>query len=190
MIYLLQTDDGIQYPYVKEQLRFTLPNVSFPFPITDECAAEHGCFPVATIERPEHDPRTQRLEEDPPEQLEDGTWQQVLRVRDASPEEIDLWDASNRPAPDWGTFMSSLLASPEVKAAMIAARDIEPIATGALPAVVMNLSEGRGLGIFNSCWSALESAGLIAEELSAQVAQLAAACHLPDEVQTMLSDRK
>lgn len=188
MIYLLQTEGGIQYPYVKEQLRSTFPNISFPFPISDECAAEHSCFPVTTIERPEHNPRTQRIVEDLPTQLSDGSWQQVLRVRDASPDEIETWDISHRPSPDWGTFINSLITSPQVKAAMIAARDIEPIAAGILPTALIHLPEGRSLENFVACWGALKSADLITEELSEQISQLTADCHLPEQVQTMLGE--
>lgn len=113
MIYRLKNDDGsIVYPFVKEQLRSTFPNTSFPFPISDETAADFGCLPVQTIERPEHDPRTQRLVEGDPEELEDGTLQQVLTVRDATEEEIAAWDVANMPSPDYLGFYSALLTSP------------------------------------------------------------------------------
>jgi hypothetical protein len=115
MIYRLRKDDGSTvYPFAKEQLRSIFSNTSFPLPIPDALAAEYGCLPVHTIERPEHDPRTQRLVEEDPEELEDGTLRQVLTVRDATEEEIAAWDASNAPQPDWLGFYQEITNNSDI----------------------------------------------------------------------------
>ncbi len=183
MIYRLKNDDGsIVYPFVKEQLRSTFPNTSFPFPIPDETAAEHGCLPVPAIERPEHDPRTQRLVEGDPEELEDGTLRQVLTVRDATEEEIAAWDASNQPSPDWSGFKAAMLASGEINDALAAAMTAAPTAALALPAALMAAAEGRSSDDFRACWLTLRQLDLIPQPALDQVATFAMDCHLPAEL--------
>lgn len=121
MIYRFKHPDtgAITYPFAKEMLRSNFPNTSFPFPLTDSIAAEFGCLPVFTIERPPHDPRTQRLEEHDPEELEDGTLRQVLTVRDATEEEIAAWDEANKPAPNWPGFYQETTTDESINQALI-----------------------------------------------------------------------
>lgn len=183
MIYRLKNDDGsIVYPFVKEQLRSTFPNTSFPFPISDETAAEHGCLPVQTIEHPDHDPRTQRLVEGDPEELEDGTLRQVLTVRDATEDEIAAWDASNQPSPDWSGFKAAILTSEELNAALVAAMPSAPTAVLALPSALMAVAEGRSPDDFRACWLQLRRLDLIPQPALDQVATLASDCHLPADL--------
>jgi hypothetical protein len=180
MIYLLQTDDGITYPFVKEQLRSTFPNVSFPFPISDECAASHGCFPVQTIDRPDHDPRTQRIEEPLPEQLEDGTWRQVLTVRAATDEEIEAYDEANRPAPDWAGFRQALLTNDVIDDALQGLAGV-PGAMLALPTALQSAATGDP-AFLCECLQRLSDREVLAPEVREQLAEAAAASNLPAEV--------
>jgi hypothetical protein len=173
---------AITYPFVKAQLPAVFPSTSFPFPISDECAAEHGCLPVATIERPEHDPRTQRLEEHDPEELPDGTLRQVLTVRPATEEEVAAWDAANQPAPDWSSFKSAMLSSTTVNAALVAAMPAAPSAVMALPAALMALAIGGDSGDFRACWLMLRRLELVPQGVLDEVTAAATACHLPQGV--------
>lgn len=187
MIYRLKYGELFRYPFVKEQLRTTFPNVSFPFPISDETAAEFGCLPVQTIERPEHDPRTQRIEEGDPEELSDGSLRQVLTVRDATAEEIAAWDESNRPEPDWGMFKSTLLASGNVNQALANAMSIAPAAVISIPASLMALTTGGDYADFLACWTALRNMDLISQSLLDEMIAVATQCNLPQELIDALS---
>ena len=184
MTYRLKHPDtgSITYPFYKEQLPATFPQTSFPFPIPDSIAAEFGCLPVAPIEPPEHDPRTQRLVEHDPEELEDGTLRQVLTVRPATPEEVAAWDAANKPPPDWSSFKSAMLSSPGVNAALVAAMPSAPSAVLALPAALMALSTGGDSADFRACWLMLRRLDLVPQDVLDEVAAAATACHLPLEL--------
>lgn len=171
-------DGSITYPFYKEQLPVTFPQTSFPFPIPDSIAAEFGCLPVATIERPEHDPRTQRLEEHDPEELHDGTLRQVLTVRDATEDEIAAWDAANQPAPDWMGFGLALATSPAI--AVLYAALPDPISN----ALSIGLSEAAkgDTRLFTSIWGHIFSEGAVSAELLAEIIAAATDSHLPQEL--------
>ena len=175
-------DGSITYPFYKEQLPVTFPQTSFRLPIPDSIAAEFGCLPVAPIDPPEHDARTQRLEEHDPEELPDGTLRQVLTVRPATPEEIAAWDAANQPPPDWATFKSAMLSSTTVNGALVAAMPAAPSAVMALPAALMALSSGGDSGDFRACWLMLRRLDLVPQEVLNEVTAAATACHLPQEL--------
>ena len=189
MIYRLKNDDGsIVYPFVKEQLRSTFPNTSFPFPISDETAADFGCLPVQTIERPEHDPRTQRLVEGDPEELEDGTLQQVLTVRDATPEEVAAYDEANKPGPDWARFKLGLLPSPGAPdSSVVAINQAISVAFQVVPVAVLGLSSGLAkaengdLAEFSGSWRAVLAVAPPPPEALAELVGLAELCYLPAE---------
>lgn len=184
MIYRLKNDDGsIVYPFVKEQLRSTFPNTSFPFPISDETAADFGCLPVQTIERPEHDPRTQRLVEGDPEELEDGTLRQVLTVRDATTEEIAAWDESNRPAPDWIQFGLDVAFYPEISALY---SSLPVPVSNALSIGLSNASKDDDQ-LFAAVWGQVKQSGAISSELLSYILELADTHHLPQAFVAMLS---
>jgi len=171
-------DGSITYPFYKEQLPAAFPQTSFRLPIPDEIAAEFGCLPVVPAERPNHDPRTQRLEEHDPEELEDGTLRQVVTVRPATPEEIAAWDAANQPAPDWMGFGLALATSPGI-AALYAALP-GPVAN----ALSIGLSEAAkgDARLFTSIWGHIFSEGAVSAELLAEIIAAATDSHLPQEL--------
>ena len=180
MIYRLKHPEtgAIVYPFTKAQLPAVFPSTSFPSPIPDEIAADFGCLPVVPAERPEHDPRSQRLEEHDPEELPDGTLRQVLTVRPATPEEVAAWDAANQPAPDWMGFGLALATSPAI-AALYAALP-GPVAN----ALSIGLSEAAkgDARLFTSIWGHIFSEGAVSDELLAEIIAAATDSHLPQEL--------
>jgi hypothetical protein len=179
-IYRFKTDTEFQYPFAKEQLRSIFKNVSFPSPIPDALAANYGCLPVQIIERPSHDPRTERIAEGDPEELEDGSLQQVLTVREATADEIATYDLQNAPAPQWVQFAGALGADPPVN---------QFVASLAQTAPVLHLMIGVGMGqaaggdftTFLAAWAMGASLGLVTPELSAHVTGIAQTFNLPPE---------
>jgi hypothetical protein len=84
-----------KYPYSIGNLRKDNPQVSFPKNPSDATLAEYGVLPVARTDRPEHDPITQDVTEQPPE-LVNGVWTQVWVVTPADPEEVEQRRAEQR----------------------------------------------------------------------------------------------
>lgn len=181
MIYRLKTATGIQYPFIKEQLRTVFPQVSFPFPISDETAAEFGCLPVQVIERPAHDPRTQRLEEGDPEELEDGTLRQVLTVREATEAEIAAYDAAHAPTPDWSSFQEALMTSSALNSAFSDALVVAPIAVSLLPLALQTARTGDTTAL-RGAWQQLIAAEVVTASIRTEIIAAATAAHLPSEV--------
>jgi hypothetical protein len=185
MIYRFKNETETIYPFAKEMLRPKFPSTSFPVVISDEVAAAFGCLPVAAIARPEHDPRTERVEEGEPEELPDGTLRQVLTVRPATPEEIAAWDASNLPPPDWLGFAGWLYQFPAIQSAMNAARASttpqgEPATTG-LPAAMDEARLRQNYPAFALSWGQFLLASNMAPADLAAIVEKAADCNLPAE---------
>lgn len=76
-----------KYPYSIGQLRKDNPQVSFPKNPPDALLADYGVFPVTPTERPDVDPRTERLEEGAPV-LIDGLWTQAWDIVALTDDEI------------------------------------------------------------------------------------------------------
>lgn len=82
-------EDGSKiYPYNRNQLKFDYPNTSFRDVISDECAATYGIFPVADIELPNYDPKTEKIVEEDPVETNDG-WKKVISISKLTQEEIN-----------------------------------------------------------------------------------------------------
>lgn len=81
-----------KYPYSIGELRRDNPQVSFPRNPSESLLADYGVFPVTPTERPDVDPRTERLAEGTPV-LIDGQWTQVWDVVALSADEIAARDA-------------------------------------------------------------------------------------------------
>jgi len=178
MTYRLKKPDGsIVYPFAKEQLRSHYPNTSFPSPIPNEIAAEFGCLPVTPTERPEHDPRIERLVEGDPEELDDGTLRQVLTVRDATEEEIAAWDAANQPPPDWIGFAAALAMHPDI-ATFYESLPL-PVSTGITTA--LSRAASGEFDLFVALWTQITNAGLMTDAAAGVIAAQADAHHLPGE---------
>lgn len=80
------------YPYSVGQLRRDNPNTSFPKRIPDEMLAEWGVYPVAVLEVPSHDGRTQRIEQNAQPHQENGEWLIGWSVVDKTSEEVQQYD--------------------------------------------------------------------------------------------------
>jgi len=171
-------DSAPAWPYSLAQLRADNPNVSFSVLPTADDLAPFYVFEVQPVEPPATDQRTQRVEEALPE-LVDGVWQQHWAVRDATPEEIAAYDDANKPRPDWLSFKTAMLSSPDVNAAMGAAMPSAPLAVMSLPAA-LNAAVAGDTSDFAVTWTTLCQAGLIPQPVIDAVAATAVACHLPE----------
>lgn len=98
MSYVLAKSWPIKYPYSIWDLRNDNPNVSFAAdPAPADLAAYH-VYPVIPSPRPA-DSRELRAVEAEPIRTDEG-WRQVWTVREATPEEIEEWDAAYAAAPE------------------------------------------------------------------------------------------
>lgn len=178
----------LEYPRSLWQLRQENPNVSFPATPTDEDLApfDHACIhptPQPTL----NSPRTERLEEGPPAQGEDGTWRQTWTVRQATEEEIAAYDENNRPTPDWARFKGTLLGDADIAAAMGSAMAQAPTAVLVLPPALMAAASGQGFADFRGAWLSLRRASLVSTEILTMVTALAIDCNLPADFVDILS---
>lgn len=73
------------------EIRQAFQSISFPSELTDELLARVGVLPVKTVEPPPTD-HTKNLTELPP--INDGGWQQVWVVSEASAEEVSARTAA------------------------------------------------------------------------------------------------
>ena len=113
----LRDNNAIQWPYTVAQFKADEPQLSISNdPHAGELASYAAVTPpvlvflVADVAPPEIDPRTQRLLPVNVEQV-DGAWRQVWSVRDATPAEIEEYDAANQPLPpppDWTAYREGL----------------------------------------------------------------------------------
>lgn len=186
MIYLRLTESGIQYPYPLGRLPSDFPNTSFPENITEGVAQEFGCFPVKAAEIPDYDPRLQKLEELTPVQQDDGSWAQVITVRDATEEEIADYDLYNKPTPDWAAFKQAVFSNGALNQDLASALLEAPLAVLSLPSSFLLASEDRGYSDFQACWSQLKEKSLISETVQSQVKAAALLCNLPTTFQELL----
>jgi hypothetical protein len=77
-----------KYPYTIGNLRKDNPQISFPRSPSDDLLVTYNVLPVTRTDRPDHDPITEDVAEQPPEMI-DGAWVQVWAVTPAEPEEIE-----------------------------------------------------------------------------------------------------
>lgn len=83
----IRLTNGNPEKYTVWQLRLDNPQTSFPAEISDPTLADYGVFPVTPTERPQFDPRTERLEEGAPV-LIDGLWTQAWDIVALTDDEI------------------------------------------------------------------------------------------------------
>ncbi len=88
---LIENGSVKQYPYGADVLRRDNPQTSFPKNPPDALLADYGVFSVKLTERPECDPRTERLEEGAPV-LIDGLWTQAWDIVALTDDEIAARD--------------------------------------------------------------------------------------------------
>lgn len=179
MIYVLSTKDEFKYPYTKEMLKGSYPNTSFPELITDELAKDFGCYPVTPTDRPAYDPRTQKTEELDPS-WSDSEWKQVWTVRDATPEEIEAYDAENAPEPEWSKFKYTLLTDSAINEKLAEGMSLAPAAVLGIVPSLLNVENGK-FDDFRAAWLALRRSGVLTAEMASSVASVASECHLPSD---------
>jgi hypothetical protein len=84
------------------------------------------------------------------------------------------------PTPNWLSFKTAMLSSPEVNAAMGQATPLAPLAVFSLPAA-LNAAVAGDSSDFSITWTTLREAGLIPQPVLDAVAATAVACELPEE---------
>lgn len=105
------------WPYSRAQLAADEPRLSLSYELPDrELASLATLEPpvlvhrVGPVDPPTVDPRTERLAEVQPIEI-DGTWTQQWEVTAATEEEIAAFDAANAPQPDYLGFWNATLVS-------------------------------------------------------------------------------
>jgi hypothetical protein len=78
--------DGAVFPYTDRMMKQDNRNTSFPANINDEARASVGVYPVTIAAKPAHDPATQVVTQDPPQEV-NGAWIVGWTVRDKTAEE-------------------------------------------------------------------------------------------------------
>jgi hypothetical protein len=104
-MYVKLTNGNVDiYPYNVGQLRRNNPHTSFPRRTPDEMLADYGVHPVHPVPAPNHDDRTQRVEQNAQPHLEQGQWFLGWEVVNKTAEEVQQYDdtvaSSNRAARD------------------------------------------------------------------------------------------
>lgn len=94
-MYIQVTENGIQ-PYAKHNLYIDYPEISFPEELTSEILAQFKIFYVETLDPPEHDIRSERLE--PVYEEIDDRWVMTYKIVSKSEEEIlqDFQEKANQ----------------------------------------------------------------------------------------------
>ena len=133
-------------------------------PPTDEEIADAG-FTGPYVEPP-YDPATQYLD------WVNGTY--VIEQLPPPP-----------PTPDWLSFKTAMLSSPEVNAAMGQATPLAPLAVFSLPAA-LNAAVAGDTSDFAVTWTTLREAGLIPQPVLDAVSATAVARELPEEFVQLL----
>jgi hypothetical protein len=148
-----------------------------PYPRSDDAPVvgldpRYAILRLLQDEQPTYDPQTQRLDS--------------IQVIDLEAGEVRRgWMIVNFPpagkVPDWKTFKRTLLSDAEINALLGGGIPYVPAAALALPATVINSSEGGDLADFRAAWLALRRAGLVSYQLLQKVRVLAIQCNMTEE---------
>lgn len=111
MTFILQSPSGSVYPYSLSMLREEHPNIALSSNPTPQDLEPFNVYPVQLVDQPEVDPRTQIVTEGAPILTGENQWVQTWDVRPATAEEIEQWDAANRPSPNYVEFWDALITS-------------------------------------------------------------------------------
>ena len=166
------------YPCSLWQLRQTYSHVSFPDDPSDEDLAPFGYANVHPTPQPIYDLRTERIEG--PEALTDseGVFHESWTVRNATEDEITVYDYLNRPRPNWVAFSTMLLENSEIDAIFAAASQVSPLRTAALLSA-LQVAEQGDIVRFSTVWSLWVSTINPPEVLVRSIAAAAQTCNLP-----------
>lgn len=187
MNYILRKNSQSVYPYSISMLREDNPNIGFSVDPTLEDLAPFEVYPVNYVTPPEIDRRTQVLVEGPPARLDGNQWFQTWDVRPATPEETAAWDVANAPQPDWDTFESIILQSPDLKAFIAFASTKDPLTAGAFPAAFFEAKRGS-YASFRTTWAELVRISPVEINVAESVISVAKGCHLPEEFIQIVED--
>lgn len=179
MNYVHATSTTVEYPYGYWRLRKDNPSVLFSANPTAADLAPFNVYPLTPVTPPEVDLATHRVEEATPIRRNDGSWVQAWTVRDVTPEEQAAWDAANAPQPDWDTFESIILQSPDLKTFIAFAATKDPLTAGAFPAAFFEAKRGS-YASFRTTWSELVRISPVEINVAESVIAVAKGCHLPE----------
>ena len=171
----------IKYPYTRGDLTRDNPNVSFPPDPTPEDLAPFNVFIVFSIERPTlTDPRTQKIQRGSPI-FQNGRWEEVWIIRQATQEEIVEYDITNAPEPEWETFKTGIIQSSSMNSAFLSALSSAPIAVSMLTAALTGITNTRGPQDFITAWNTLIQQNLVPPAVVLEVIELATESNIPQD---------
>lgn len=84
------------------------------------------------------------------------------------------------PSPDWSRFKAAILSNTAINAALAQALPLAPAAATALAPTLLQCEQGQTAD-FAAAWAAVLAVAPVAPEVLADIAALAADCHLPAE---------
>jgi hypothetical protein len=172
------------WPYSLSQLRLDEPHLSISLSPHDgelNALSELGIIVHRVVPTPcPETSRDYKYEEGTPVE-EEGVWKQVWVRRDATPEEIDLWEA---PSPNWGAFKVSALNNTSLNNAISSLYQNYPLAVNALVPSLLKVEQGD-VGEFSVIWGSISP--LIPQEVRDELIASAKLNNLPTTfVQTLI----
>ena len=176
-IFVAPEGQPVVFPASLATLEEAYPGTMFTPLMTAEQKAQFGLLQVTIEDQPPHDPRTEILTQNPPEQI-DGRWVIGWSVRAATPEEIARWDDSNPPDPEWLAFSGELGVMPSIVNLLRIVFQVNPAFFSQLTIGLSDAAKGD-FRLFLAAWSQAITAGLVDQELVSLVTTLAIKYHLP-----------
>lgn len=143
-------------------------------------------FPYSITTPPEVNARTERLEPNPPTLTPNG-WEQTWTIREATPEELELFDRLNAPPAEWIGFQEALSTSATTNALLAACLSPQavslggPTLFGGLVAGLSQVATGGASSTFLTAWRGAMMAGLVTQEVAEEVFNLAQPFNLPED---------
>lgn len=174
---------AVQWPYSLRQLADdvlleTGVFVSLNAPVELFRGDPFWFFPYEALPAPEpSDPRTRRVVPVDPVRGEDGSWHQGWTERDATQEEVDVFDQLNQPAPNWPAFQIAAMTAPLMTEAYLATKDRIPWILSSIPTLVDQAGKGdptSAATLAQLLQIMFSTAGTDPEELKQFIASLAA----------------
>jgi hypothetical protein len=186
MNYLKSTAQGIEWPYSFQDLKMDYPNVSFSSNPSDEDLEAFSIFPVHPSPLPAHSPRLQKINEVTPVYSE-NKWVQSWQVRDATEEEIQLYDNENKPLPDWEGFANSFLSDDQISNYLSSSASVVPLLISSLSS---SLLIKDGLISFSQLWTILANKVSLSILLKERVVYLANLYYIPENIISIINQEQ
>ena len=169
-IFVAPEGQPVVFPASLTTLEEAYPGTMFTPLMTAEQKAQFGLFQVSIQEQPPHDPRTEILTQNPPEQI-DGRWVIGWSVRAATPGEIPR-------EPQWSEWGESLLL-PDIRAVSLQINQNAPDIASSLTFGVLNAENDQGAKFLRVWKIALATMPSIAP-IVPRMQELARAHELPE----------